>query len=150
MDPKDEARRIGTPTFTQIKAITVDEWGHSTPTKRCENSNAISASWHPSFKRLFRRAKEAIAFSTEAGDAIPDNIIVNKVLMVINQSQAYKEAYKSFNALAQADQDFAHVITHFKAAERLRKECQDTAQDRGYRMNAEDTAIEGATRGLVA
>ena len=69
--------------------------------------------------------------------------------MVINQSQAYKEAYKSFKALAQADQYFTHVIAYFKAAERLRKKCQDTAQDRGYGINAEEAAIEGATKGLT-
>ena len=143
MDLKDEARGIGTPTFLQIKAIAVDEWGHSTPAERDENLNAISASWHPSegVKRLFRRAKEAITFSTETGDAIPDNIIVVKVLIVVNQSQAYKEAYKSVKALAPADQDFKHLITHFKASEQLRKECQDTAQDRGYGMNAEEAAL---------
>ena len=73
MDLKDEARGIGTPTFLQIKVIVVDEWGHSTPAERDENLNAISANWHPSegFKRLFQRAKEAIAFSTKTGDAIP-------------------------------------------------------------------------------
>ena len=102
MDLKDEARGIGTPTFLQIKAIAVDEWGHSTPAER-ENLNAISASWHPSegVKRLFRRAKEAIAiaFSTQTGDDIPDNIIFDKVIMVMNQSQASKAAYKSFKAL---------------------------------------------------
>ena len=126
---KYEARGIGTHTFLQIKAIAVDEWGHSTPAERDENLNAISANWHPSeeVKRLFQRVKEAIAFSNETGYAIPDNIIVDKVLMAINQPQTYKEAYKSFKALAQVDQDFAHVITHFKGAERLRKECQDTA-----------------------
>ena len=76
----------------------MDEWGHSTLAERDENLNAISANWHPSegVKRLFRRSKEAIAFSTETGDVIPDNIIVDKVLMVINQSQAYKEVYKIF------------------------------------------------------
>ena len=151
MDHKDEARGIGTPTFLQIKATAVDAWGNSTPAKRDENLNAISASWHPpeGVKCLFRRAKDAIAFSTKIGDSIPNNIIVDKVIMVINQSQAHKKAYKNFKALAQVDQDFAHVITHFKAAERLRKECQDTAQDRGYGMNAEEAAMEGATRGLT-
>ena len=83
------------------------------------------------------------------GAAIPDNVVVDKVIMVINQSQAYKEAYKSFKALTQADQDFAHVITHFKAVERLRKECKDTAQDRGYEIDAAEAAMEGATRGLT-
>ena len=88
MDLKDNARRIGTPNFLQIKAIVVDEWGHSTSAERDKNLNAISANWHPSegVKHLFQRAKEAIAFSTKTGDAIPDNIIVDKVLMVINQS----------------------------------------------------------------
>ena len=59
MDLKDEARGIGTPTFLQIKAIAVDEWGHSTPAERDENIYDISASWHPSegVKRLFRRGK---------------------------------------------------------------------------------------------
>ena len=69
--------------------------------------------------------------------------------MVINQSHACMKTYNSFKALAPVDQDFAHAITHFKVAECLRKECQDSAQDRGYGMNAEDTAIEGATRGLT-
>ena len=59
MDLKDEARVIGTPTFPQLKAIAVDEWGHSTPAKRDEHLNAISASGLQSegFKRLFRMAK---------------------------------------------------------------------------------------------
>ena len=85
----------------------------------------------------------------ETGDKIPDNIVVDKVLMVIIKSQAYKEAYKSFKALPPIEQDFAHVKTHFTAAERLRKECDDTAQDQGYSINAEEVAIEGARKGLT-
>ena len=151
IDFKDEARALGTPIFLQIKILAADEWGHSTPAERDENLNAISANWHPSegVKRLFQRAKEAIAFSTKTGDAIPDNIIVDKVLMFINHSQAYRETCKSFKSLAPQDQDFAHIIINTKALERLRKECQDFAQDRGYGMNAEDTAMEEATRGLT-
>ena len=61
--------------------------------------------------------------------------------MVINGSQAYKEAYEAFKSLAPQDQDFAHLKTHFRAAERLRKECDDAAQDQGYSMNAEEVAI---------
>ena len=85
----------------------------------------------------------------ETGDKIPNNIIEDKVLKVINKSQAYKEAYKRFKTLPPLDQDFAHVKTHFTAAERLRKECDDTAQDRGCRMNAEEVAIERVTKGLT-
>ena len=69
--------------------------------------------------------------------------------MFINHSQAYRETCKSFKSLAPQDQDFAHIIINTKALERLRKECQDFAQDRGYGMNAEDTAMEEATRGLT-
>ena len=100
-------------------------------------------------KQLFRQGKEAIAYSVETGHKIPDNIIVDKLLRVINGSQAYKEAHKSFKGLALQDQDFAHFKTHFRAVERLRKECDDTAQDRGYSTNAEEVASEWATKGLT-
>ena len=90
IDLKDEARALGTPTFLQIKALAASEWGHSTPAERDRNLDSISAKWHPSegVKRLFRRAREAIAYSTETGKPIPDNVIVDNVLLVINQSQA--------------------------------------------------------------
>ena len=127
------------------------EWGHSTPQDRDNNLNGLSVKWHPSqrVKQLFRRGKEAIVYSVETGHKILDNTIVDKLLRVINGSQAYKEAYKAFKSLGQQDQNFARLKTHFRAVERLRKECDDTAQDQGYSMNAEEVAIEGATKGLT-
>ena len=102
-------------------------------------------------KRLFQQAKQVWAFLVKTGDQILNIIIVDKLLMVINQLQEYTEAYKSLKALSDPDQDFTHLIQHFKAAERFQKKCQDSAQDRRYGMHAEakNDALQQATRGLT-
>ena len=126
------------------------EWGHSTPQDRDNNLNGLSTKWQPSqgVKQLFRRGKEAIAYSVETGHKIPDNIIVDKLIRVINGSQAYKEAYKSFKSLGQHDQNFVLLKNTFQGGRTPAcKESDDTAQYREYSMNAEEVAIEGATKG---
>ena len=75
---------------------------------------------------------------------IPENIIVDRVLLVIVKLQAYKQEYKQFKPLP--GQDFAKVQIHFKAAKRLWKKYQDTAEEHGYGMLAEDAAQDGMTK----
>ena len=88
MDIKDDARDLGNPTFLQAKILAMAEWGHSTPQDRDNNLNGLSAKWHPSqgVKQLFRRGKEAIAYSVKTGHNIPDNIIDDKLIRFINGS----------------------------------------------------------------
>ena len=100
--------------------------------------------------RLFRVARDVIAYSTETGDCIPDNIIVDKVLIMIMKSQAYKAVYLTLKTLPPGNQDFAHVQTHFRTAERLCKKCQDTAQDYGYSsLSTEEAAQDGMTKNML-
>ena len=83
------------------------------------------------------------------GHCIPTNVIVDKVLLAIMKSQACKREYAQFKALPAADQDFAHVQTHLKAAKLLQKECQDTAEEHGYGMSAEDTVQDSMTKNML-
>ena len=87
-DLQEEARGMGTPTFLQMAALAATEWGKSTPRERYANLEAISATWHPleGVKGLIRRAREVITYSISTGHCIPDNIIVDKVLLVIVKS----------------------------------------------------------------
>ena len=45
-------------------------------------------------------------------------------------------------------EDFAVVQTHFKHADLLRKECQDTAEH-GFGMSAEEAAQDGMTKNML-
>ena len=148
-DLQEEVRGLGTPTFLQMTVLAATEWGQSTPRGRDANLEVINAAWHPleGVKPWVRRAREAIAYSITTGHCIPDNIIVHKVLLFIVKSQAYKQEYLEFKALAV--QDFAAVQTHFKQAEHMRKEYQDTAEDHGFGMSAEDATQDGMTKNML-
>ena len=87
---------------------------------------------------LFWQARDAIIYLITTGHCIPDNIIVDNVILVIVNSQTYKQAYAELKAFQV--QDFAAVQTHFKQAEFIQKECQDTAVDHGFGILAEEAA----------
>ena len=72
-----------------MAALATAKWGQSTPRKRDLNLETINTTWHPpeGVKQLFRRARQAIAYSTTTRHCIPDNIIVDKVLLVIMHVQ---------------------------------------------------------------
>ena len=72
------------------------------------------------------------------GHCIPDNIIVDKVILVIVNSQTYKQAYTELKAFQV--HDFATVQMHFRQPEFIRKQCQDTAVDHGFGILAEEAA----------
>ena len=71
------------------------------PRERDANLEAINATWNLSegVKTLFRQAREAITYYVTTWNRIPENIIVDKVLLVIVNSQAFKQAYVEFKAL---------------------------------------------------
>lgn len=137
-DVRDDAATIANPTFLQIYKLAADDWGATTPQQRDANLASINAEWHENdgMKLLFRRVKAAITFSVTCGHRIPDNMIVDKVLIVICRTQAYKQQYLAFKQLPV--QDYTNLMRHFKQAERDRLECEDAAAQHGYGMNAEE------------
>ena len=78
---------------------------------------------------------------------ILDNIIFDKVLLVIVDLQAYKQAYEEFKALA--IHNFEAIQPHFKQAELSQKEFQDTSVEHGLGMSAEDAALNGMTKNML-
>ena len=97
-------------------------------------------------KLLFRRVKAAITYSVTCGHRIPDNMIVDKVLIVICRTQAYKQHYLAFKQLPL--QNYTTLMAYFKQAERDRIECEDTAAQHGYGMNAEENGDDEMAKHL--
>ena len=147
-DVRDEAALIVKPTFLQIYELATKDWGATTPQQRDANLASISAEWHENdgMKLLFRRVKAAITYSVTCGHRIPDNMIVDKVLIVICRTQAYKQQYLAFKQLEV--QNYAALMKHFKQAERDRIECEDAAAQHGYGMNAEENGDDAMSKHL--
>ena len=63
---------------------------------------------------------------------------VDKVLICINRTQAYKQQYLKFKRLP--DQSYASLRTHFTAAERNQQEVEDEAAQHAYGGNAQEAS----------
>ena len=136
-DLRDEMLGIENPTFLQVYDAAIDQWVNSTTSSCKANIASITDPWHETdgMKKLWRTVKNAVTFAIQATHPITDHIIVDKVLICINCTQAYKQQHLEFKRLP--DQSYASLRTHFTAAERNRQEVVDEAAQHGYGGNAQ-------------
>ena len=89
-------------------------------------------------KKLWRTVKNVVTFAIQATHPIADHIIVDKVLIRINHTQAYKQQYLEFKSLP--DQSYALLRTPFTSAKCNRQEVEDEAAQHGYGCNSQEAA----------
>ena len=101
-----------------------------------ENRNRMLAPWHPNdcMSKLWRHLKSCANYGFYAGETVPDNILQDAALIVINRSCAYNQCYLDFKC--EAYQSFANVKIFFDAAEANRSEVMEEAGAHCYGMNA--------------
>ena len=147
---RDNVIALVNPTFLQVCDEAVRMWGHTTPTTRAKNLEALKAPWHPTegMAKLWRNIKDTVAFAVAANAPIPPEQIVDAALICIVRTHAYKQAYLAFRGLPL--QNYLTLRAHFEQAERDRNEVEDEAGAHGYGMMvATDAADREMQKGLT-
>ena len=101
-----------------------------------ENHNRMLEPWHTNdgMIKIWRHLKSCANYGFYTGEPVPNNILRNAALIVINRSRVYNQRYLDFKI--ESDQSFANVNRFFGAAKAERSEVMEEAGAHGYGMNA--------------
>ena len=143
MDMREAVVAIPNATFLQVFDQAIRKYGRTTPTSQKKNFDSMTAQWHPSdgVQRLWRQIQDAANYAVFAGQAIPENHLVDAALICIARTQAYKQAYLDWRQ--EQNQTFAYLKTFFEAREDDREEVKQEAGSLGYGMSAMDPLDDG-------